>query len=277
MGISFHISSVREGTLFNVMQLLSLEKVTGSLNVRFGPNIPEVLIYFEAGNLTCAEFGDLLGDAVLDLLLCQEFAIKEMGFNHGRKKNIKEESIIKGAQHLSGVMLNISRDIDHCEARSLVYGSMAVRDKNMKADSLLEVFNQYEKWKPLLQAIPSDGDDKEAPLPHCVLLHRALRTGNLSYEAPLVSLKLLRELISIVQPLSETEAKNLKGYMRSLLPHPKATHITMERFQEFAGTIESIAQRRSEDLGNTARKSIQEMIRKAKEASSDTSTNIAKV
>ncbi len=49
------------------------------------------------------------------------------------------------------------------------------------------------------------------------------------------------------------------------------------QFQAFAGAIESIAQRRSEDLGNTARKSIQEMIRKAKDASTDTSTNIAKV
>ncbi len=277
MGISFNITSVREGTLFNVMQLLSLEKVTGSLTVKFGPKIPEVTIYFEQGNLTSAEFGDLLGDPVLDLLLCQEFAIKEMGFAQGRMKNLREGSAIRGAQHLSGVMLNVSRDIDQCEARSLIYGLMPVREKANKAESLFEIFHQYQNWKPKLEAVPTDNDDKEAPLPHCVLLHRALRTGNLSYEAPLASLKLLKELIAIVQPLNETESKNLRGYMRSLLPHPKATHITMERFQAFAGAIESIAQRRSEDLGNKARKSIQEMIKRAKDAATDTSSDIAKV
>ncbi len=277
MGISFNITSVREGTLFNVMQLLSLEKVTGTLNIRFGPKIPDVMIYIDTGNLSSAEFGDLLGDPVLDLLLCQEFAIKEMSFTQGRKKNLPSGAAIKGAQHLSGVMLNISRDIDQCEARSLIYGLMPVREKANKAESLFELFYEYEKWKPKLESVPTDNDDKAAPLPNCVLFHRALRSGYLSYEAPLVSLKLLKELIAIVQPLSETELKNLRGYMRSLLPHPKATHITMERFQAFAGAIESIAQRRSEDLGNVARKSIQEMIKRAKEAATDTSSDIAKV
>ena len=62
VGINFHITSVREGTIFNVMQFLSLEKVTGILNVSFGRELPEVTIYFVTGNVTTAEFGAIVGD-----------------------------------------------------------------------------------------------------------------------------------------------------------------------------------------------------------------------
>ena len=61
MGISFNISSVREGTVFNVMQFLSLERVTGILKFSFGGNIPEAIVYLDNGNLLAAEFGAILG------------------------------------------------------------------------------------------------------------------------------------------------------------------------------------------------------------------------
>jgi hypothetical protein len=83
VGISFHITSVREGTIFNVMQFLGLEHVTGTLTVRFGREIPEVNIFFDSGKIATAVFGQVLGAPVLDVLLCQEFAIKEVSFRPG--------------------------------------------------------------------------------------------------------------------------------------------------------------------------------------------------
>lgn len=79
----------------------------------------------------------------------------------------------------------------------------------------------------------------------------------------MISLKAIRPLIDIVQPLTEKETNNLRGYMKSLLPHPKATHISIERFYAFSSAIESIAQRRSGDVGERARKTIRALIQKA--------------
>jgi hypothetical protein len=48
--------------------------------------------------------------------------------------------------------------------------------------------------------------------------------------------------------------------MRSLLPNPKATHMSIERFYAFASAIESIAQRRSSEVGDRARRAIHQLI-----------------
>ncbi len=85
-----------------------------------------------------------------------------------------------------------------------------------------------------------------APSPITVCLHLSGATSQ--FES-------LRSLLDIVQPLSEKESNNLRGYMRSLLPHPKATHMSIERFYAFASAIESIAQRRSSEVGDKARAS----------------------
>ena len=122
MGINFHIKAVREGTIFNVMQFLSLEKVTGILNVSFGRQLPEVTIYFVAGNVSTAEFGAIAGDAVLDVLLCQEYAIKELSFAPGRISQLNEQAIVVRASSLSGVMLNVSKDVDQCESGRISMG-----------------------------------------------------------------------------------------------------------------------------------------------------------
>ncbi|MCA9801847.1 MAG: DUF4388 domain-containing protein [Cyanobacteria bacterium HKST-UBA02] len=264
MGISFHITSVREGTIFNVMQFLSLERVTGTLTISFGRDIPQVSIYFVAGNITTAEFGAIVGDAVLDVLLCQEFAIKEVNFDPGRMREVNEEAIIVHATSLSGAMLNVSKDVDKCEARSLIYGMMPMKDRNSSnINSLLHLLNDFNNYENTLKKAPRDGKDKAAPLKQCVLITRALRGGVLAYQTPMISLKAIRPLIDIVQPLSEKETNNLRGYMKSLLPHPKATHISIERFYAFSSAIESIAQRRSGDVGERARKTIRALIQQA--------------
>jgi hypothetical protein len=261
VGINFHITSVREGTIFNVMQFLSLERVTGILNVSFGRQLPEVTIYFVTGNVTTAEFGALVGDAVLDMLLCQEYAVKEVSFAPGRIGQFNEQAIILKASSLSAVMLQVSKEVDKCEARGYIYGMMPTRTgDDRESDSLLHILYEFPKWNDYLSAIPSGDKDRKAPLPQCVLMHRAMSRGLLTYQTPLVNLRTIKSLLEILQPLSEKEASNLRGYMRSLLPHPKATHMSIDRFYAFASAIESIAQRRSNDVGDRARRAIHQLI-----------------
>jgi len=243
------------------MQFLSLEKVTGTLHVSFGRNIPEVSIYFVTGNITTAEFGAVVGDAVLDVMLCQEFAIKEVSFAPGRINQLNEQANIFRASSLSGVMLNVSKDVDMCESRPLIYGLLPMQAKDGKrTDSLLHLLHNFEEWDDILTTAPSGDKDKPAPLPQCALLHRAISGGVIAYQTPLVSLRSLKPLLDIVQPLTEKEQNNLRGYMRSLLPNPKATHMSIDRFYAFASAIESIAQRRSSEVGDKARRAIHQLI-----------------
>lgn len=260
MGINFHITSVREGTIFNVMQFLSLERVTGILNVSFGRQLPEAIIYFVTGNVTTAEFGYVVGDNVLDMLLCQEYAIKEVSFAPGRINQLNEQAIIVRAS-LSGVMLNVSKDVDKCQARPYIYGTFPVGSRDGKAgDSLLHVLHDFGKWNEQLNALTKSERDKLAPLKECVLLYRGFSQGALMYTTPMISLRNLKPLLDIVQPLTEKEGNNLRGYMRSLLPQPKATHMSIDRFYAFASAIESIAQRRSNETGDKARRAIHQLI-----------------
>lgn len=264
MGISFHITSVREGTLFNVMQFLSLERVTGVLSVRFGRQIPDVTIYFVAGNITTAEFGALVGDAVLDVLLCQEFAVKEVAFAPGRITQVNEQAIIVRSSNIASVLLNVSKDVDKCESRPLIYGLLPVNARfGQTSPSILHILHDFDQWEPELAKVPASDKDKDAPLSQCILIHRALSRGVLSYQRPLIAIKLLKHLLAILEPLTEKESNNLRGYLRSLLPHPKATHLSIERFYAFASAIESIAQRRSTDVGERARRAIHALIQNA--------------
>jgi hypothetical protein len=260
VGISFHITSVREGTIFNVMQFLSLEKVTGVLNISFGRNIPEALVHFTAGRAAASEFGNLQGEKCLDMLLCQEYAVKEINFAPGRESQFKESSIIK-ATSLSGAMLNCSKDVDKCSARPFIFGLLPVNVPNTgPVESLLHVIHAMDKHQTYLESIKPAESDKEAPLIHCVLLHRALARNVVTYQTPLVPLKSFRPLLELVQPLEAREADNLRGYMRSLLPHPRATHMPLERFYAFASAVESIAYRRGPEVGDEARRVIYRLI-----------------
>jgi len=261
VGINFHITSVREGTIFNVMQFLSLEKVTGILHVSLGRNIPKVMIYFVTGNVTSAEFGAIVGDAVLDVLLCQEYSIKEVEFAPGRIGEINESALLVKASSLSGAMLNVSKDVDKCDARPLIYGLLpVVGQDHKKAGSLFDLLHDFGLWADQMVKIPEGANDKQAPLPQCVLIHRALSKNVITYSTPLISLRSLGPLLTLIQPLSDKESNNLRGYLRSLLPHPKATHLPIERFYAFASAIESIAQRRSQEVGDKARRAIHLLI-----------------
>ncbi|MBS1995556.1 MAG: DUF4388 domain-containing protein [Cyanobacteria bacterium SZAS LIN-2] len=264
MGISFHITSVREGTIFNVMQFLSLERVTGVLTIRFGRQLPEVSIYFIAGNIATAEFGAIVGDGVLDMLLCQEFAIKEVSFAPGRINQVNENAIIVRSSNIASVMLNVSKDVDKCESRPFIYGLLPVNSTMGRTSaSVLHILQDFGAWQADLETLPKGEKDKKAPLKECVLIHRALSRGVLSYQRPLVSIKSLKALLDLLNPISEKEANNLRGYLRSLLPHPKATHLSIERFYAFASAIESIAQRRSPEVGDRARRAIHSLIQSA--------------
>ena len=246
------------------MQFLSLERVTGVLSIRFGRQVPEVGIYFIAGNIATAEFGALVGDGVLDMLLCQEFAIKEVSFAPGRISQVNEQAIIVRSNNIASVMLNVSKDVDKCESRPLIYGLLPINSSSGRTSaSILHILHDFGEWESDLAAVPKDDRDKKAPLPQCVLIHRALSKGVLTYQRPLISIKSLKALLDILTPITDKEANNLRGYLRSLLPHPKATHLSIERFYAFASAIESIAQRRSPEVGDRARRAIHVLIQSA--------------
>lgn len=243
------------------MQFLSLEKVTGILSVSFGRHIPEVAIYFVSGTAATAEFGALVGDAVLDVLLCQEYAIKEVNFAPGRISRINDKALIVRASSLSGALLQASKDVDKCQARPFIYGLLPVHFPEAgRTETVLQVLYDFPKSRDLLAAIPAGEKDKEAPLQQCVLLHRALSRNAINYQAPLVPLKSLRTLMEPIQPLTEKETENLRAYMRSLLPHPRATHMPIDRFYAFASAVESIAHRRGPEVGDQTRRAIYRLI-----------------
>ncbi len=247
-----------------MMQFLSLERVTGVLSIRFGRQVPEVSIYFIAGNVATAEFGAIVGDAVLDMLLCQEFAIKEVSFAPGRINQVNESAIIVRSTNIASVMLNVSKDVDKCESRPFIYGLLPVNSSMGRTSaSILHILQDFGAWDSDLSAVPKSDKDKKAPLPQCVLIHRALSRGVLTYQRPLISIKSLKPLLDLLNPISEKEANNLRGYLRSLLPHPKATHLSIERFYACASAIESIAQRRSPEVGDRARRAIHSLIQSA--------------
>lgn len=243
------------------MQFLSLEKVTGILSVSFGRHIPEVAIYFVSGKAATAEFGAIVGDNVLDVLLCQEYSIKEVNFAPGRISRINDKALIVRAASLSGSLLQASKDVDKCQARPFIYGLLPLYfPESGRADVLLQVMFDFPKSRDYLTAVPGAEGDKQAPLPHCTLIHRALSRNVISYQTPLVPIKALRPLLEVVQPLNEKETENLRGYMRSLLPHPKATHMPIDRFYAFASAIESIAHRRGAEVGDQTRRIIYRLI-----------------
>src|SRR5579885_1714406 len=155
VGINFHITSVREGTIFNVMQFLSLEKVTGILSVSFGRHIPETAIYFVSGKAATAEFGAMVGDAVLDVLLCQEYAIKEVNFAPGRVSRINDKALIVRASSLSGALLQASKDVDQCQVRPFIFGLLPIHHPEAgRTEALLQVLYDFNRWHDSLGAVP---------------------------------------------------------------------------------------------------------------------------
>ena len=241
------------------MQFLSLEKVTGTLSVSFGRHIPDALVFFVQGKCAATEFGDIKAEQVFDMLLCQEYAVKEINFQPGREANYKEDTLIK-TPSLSLSMLNASKDVDQCCTRPYIFGLLDVSSAEAGQNTLLQIFHDYPKFKTYLESIRPLEGDREAPLPQCVVVHRALQRNVMTYKNPLVALKAFRPLLEIVQPLEEKEAENLRSYMRSLLPHPRATHMPLDRFYAFASAVESIAFRRGNDVGDEARRIIYRLI-----------------
>src|SRR5207253_1854729 len=135
--------------------------------------------------------------------------VKEVNFAPGRESQFQERSIIK-ANSLSSAMLNASKDVDKCAARPFIFGLLKVQSPNIgPVDSMLQVMYDFDKHQQYLQSIKPDETDKEAPLPQCVLIHRALAKNVLTYQTPLVPLKSFRPLLELVQPLEEKEAENL--------------------------------------------------------------------
>ena len=236
MGSSFHLTSIRNGTVKNLVEFLVEEKATGLLSISFAKHVPDANI-FVANTIVGAQFGALRGQDVFDLLICQERAIEKIQFQTQR---IREESYSDCP--INGLELgSISLGIDSCEARSIIYGLMHIQFPESKPISLFQVIHDFDNFQNYLQSIPTNERQVDAPLEKCKLLHLALSSGLVVYQPPLQRLGPVVKWVSKLRTvLCEREVKGLNDYLQSLLPHDQATHISIERLYAFIGDVESI-------------------------------------
>ncbi|MBX9572482.1 MAG: hypothetical protein K2X77_26540 [Candidatus Obscuribacterales bacterium] len=256
MGLSLHLTSIRDGTVIHTVRFLASEKATGRMSVSFGRHIPEASIFFDNGSISGAEFGDLHGDGVLDLLICQEYSAKEINYQIARVK----KKTVEHCQVSHTDLAQVNMDVEKCEVRSQFYGSLQVQFANLElVDSLLQVIAEFEKHRSQLESIKSIQPLRKAPLTQCSLLRRALDAKELSYKPPLVLLKTIRNYCrQIMQDLPAKEIRNFRGYLRSLLFHQKAEHISLERMYALMSALESIAYRQGSESGDLMRKRLQD-------------------
>lgn len=258
MTFNLYITSVRDGTVNQTIQLAIRESGTGTMEFLFGKHIPLARIYFTSGTIVSAVFGDLRGAAVFDLLICQEYAVKAIRFVSG---DVQTPFDADFSENPLMVLHNAGRDVEQCAARPLIYGLQPLQlYDGREVESLLHVMHDFSHYSEFLERLTPSDNDRDAPLAQCRLLHRALSRDAIQYKTPLVALKSFRSLLELVQPLEEREAENLRVYMRSLLPHPRATHMPLERFYAFASAVESLAYRRGEEFGEESRRIIYRMI-----------------
>lgn len=272
MGISsLHINSPDEGTVRNTILYLNNERVTGTLCFSFGDFIPDAVVHLLVGIVVDAEFGDLKGKSVLDFLMCQEQGVKEIDFVPGSKSRFergsdeeaKADDILLKTTDVAGLLSSVARDVEGCEARPFIYAPLPIDIEGASLDSLLRIFYAFEKHKTTLASVQLGSGDAAAPLPQCALIRAALTRDVLCYRAPLVALTTFRDLFELLKPMDNTEAENLTGYMRSLIPHSRANYMVLESFYAFASEVESIAYRRGKENGEEARRIIYRIIAKA--------------
>lgn len=267
MGINLHISTIRDGTIKSTVQYLSGERSNGTLSLSFGRSNPSAQIHFIDGDPVAAMFGRLKGAVVFDLLFCQEQSITEIEFAPSTVSSWRDgndRSVLLDTENLNQILKSQSESVASCEARPFIYGPLLVQTaEGEPVGSVLKVIYEFENYQALLESVDSSEDDRYAPLMQCSLIRRALDAGVMTYKTPLVSLKYLRSLLNFVQPLESNEAENLKGYMRALLPHPRATRVPLERFYAFAGAVEAIAYRRGDADGDEVKKFIYKCVRTA--------------
>lgn len=271
MGINLHISTIRDGTIKSTVQYLSGERSNGTLSLSFGRSNPQAQIHFIDGDPVAAMFGRLRGAVVFDLLFCQEQAITEIDFAPSTVSSWRDgcdRSVLLDTENLNQILKSQSAAVASCAARPFIFGPLLVQTaEGEPVGSVLKVIYEFEKYQALLESVDPPKADRFAPLLQCQLIRRALDSGVMGYKTPLVSLKYLRKLLDFVQPLESNEAENLKGYMRALLPHPRATRVPLERFYAFASAVEAIAYRRGDAAGDEAKKFIYKCIRSAADES----------
>jgi len=262
MGITVRSTAFRRGTISNTVRYLSDECATGTLCLSFGSFIPDVFMYFVNGKIDAAEFGDVKGESVLDLLMCQEYALKELNFMPGRQANYEEATLIK-TKDVTELLAKTSTNVASCEARPFIYGLLQIDLDGQQVDSLLHLLFAFDRHKAPFETVQLGNTDYEAPLPQCALIRGAMKRELLRYKHDLVPLEAFKDYLQELQEqMTADESENLKGYLQSLLPHPAATHMPIERFYAFASAWESIAYRRGPDAGDNARKILHEIIRK---------------
>lgn len=262
MGISLHSTTFRKGTVANTVRYLTNECVTGTLSLSFGRHFQSAaLVYFVNGQITAAEFGDVKREQVLDVLLCQEQSLSELNFLPGREANYAFDKLIQ-TKSVTDLLAKVSTDVASCEARPWIYGRQSIDINGKQVDSVLHMLFAFDQHKTALESVQLGSTDYEAPLPQCALIRGGLKRDLLLYHN-LVPLEAIKDLVRGMkeQPTAE-ESEYLSKYLPHLLPHEAASHMPLERFYAFASALEAIADRIGADVGENARQTIKQIIRK---------------
>lgn len=185
----FRLSSNRAGTLARALNFLSAEFPQSVVAVSFGAEYPAVLIYLSNGKPFAAEFGDIRGAAVFDVLLCQEPSIREITRQPTHKIDVVPS--FRG-QSVNAILARAKNDVASCTARPFIYGALPIHaDAPVASDTfragfhLLHDFDQYREFFLTLPELP---ERIESPLLQCSVIRRAFAARTVRYLTALVPL-----------------------------------------------------------------------------------------
>lgn len=151
MGISLHITAISEGTAARSLQYLCEERVTGHFSLSFGRNFPLIVITLRMGAILAAEFGELRGMPVFDLIACQESAFTELVFHPGRESNVEQDDQLL-SMNPKTIFAGLALQVEKCAARPFIYGKANVRIPGVDEPiELVKMIHGFAEYKELLE------------------------------------------------------------------------------------------------------------------------------
>ncbi len=241
---------IQEGSVANILQFLTMDKVTGCLQFDFGTDLPKVYINYVAGKVTTAEFGIIYGDQVLCLLMCQESSLKTIEFLHQTHHGDPyDRSRAVSDPGIGRALIKVATGMDTCPVRSSLYGMERIHFVHSgKSASVLQVLHDFDMVKEIFSTEPVV---TFAPVHQCALFQKALSMELIEYKEKFIKLSELRPLIAVLEPLQDRDRDILVSFMRKLMPHTKANSISIEGVFEFADLLEACAEERGREILET--------------------------
>jgi hypothetical protein len=251
--------TIQVGSVSNIVQFLNMGNANGCLKFEFGSELPPAYVNYLFGKATTAEFGVIYGDQVICLLMCQESSLKSIEFipqwHYG---NPHDKARCVSHPDLSRTLLKVVAGMDNCTARSALFGKEEIQFSNSrKTGCVLQVLHDFDMVREIFQTEPVVSF---APVHQCALFKKALSMGMVEYRDKLISLSEIEPLLELLKPFTKRDYNILLDLMRRLLPHPKASAITLDNATEFFDLLEACSEERGRELCNTMQFKIFQLI-----------------